>query len=176
MNVNYFVVNCCLITIVDSPEKNEASFVLACPSKCIEDSMNKDENASANLFEDNVDHPSVISCAKTPLSENEQQMRTKEVLIGSVQHPEATHGAGTMVQSVSLHMQYDSSNNGESSSFEVSSSTGLSEGVTRKVLQSDPAVQVHKESTVCFCCVFVLSCQFITFYCSSPPFLILIYL
>lgn len=103
------------------------------------------------MLEENVFPPSVISSAKTLPSENEQQTITKEVSIGSVQHPAASDGAGRVVQSVLLHEQRDTSNIKESSTFEVSLSTALSEGKTIKDLQFYPVVEVHKESTVCFC-------------------------
>lgn len=120
-------------------------------SKHIADSVNKDGDASANTLEENVFPPSVISCVKTPPSENEQQTVTKEVSISSVQHPAASDGAGGVVQSVLLHVQQASSNIGDGSAFAVSLSTSLSEGETIKDLQLNPVVQVHKESTVCFC-------------------------
>ncbi|KAL8103186.1 uncharacterized protein LOC141678393 isoform X2 [Apium graveolens] len=134
-------------TKVDSPEKNQDSVALACLSKHIADSVNKDGDASAHTLEENVFPPSVISCVKSPPSENEQQRNTKEVSIGTVPHPATSDGAGGMVQSVSLHVPQDSSNNGESSIFEVSLSTGLSDGETIKDLQLYPLVQVHREST-----------------------------
>lgn len=117
-----------LRTKVESPETNQASVGLACLSERLADSVNKDGDASANLLEENVFPPRVISCVKTPPSENELQLRTKEVSIGRVQQP-------------------DSSNIGESSSLEVSFSTGLSEGETIKDLPLYPVVQVHIEST-----------------------------
>ncbi|KAK1378225.1 hypothetical protein POM88_024969 [Heracleum sosnowskyi] len=134
-------------TKVDSPEQNQTSVARACPSKRVADSVNKDGDALANTLEENVFPPSVISCAKTPPSENEQQTIIKEVSIGSVRHPAASDGAGGVVQFVSLHVQQDSSNIGESSTSEVSLSTGLSEGEAIKDLQLHPVVQLHKEST-----------------------------
>ncbi|XP_017222454.1 uncharacterized protein LOC108199235 isoform X2 [Daucus carota subsp. sativus] len=130
-------------TKVDSPEKNEDSVSLACPSKCISDIGNMDGDASANSFEENVYTPAIISCAKAPLSEKEQKTRTIEVSIGDVQHPEATDGAAEMVQSVPLDATF---NNGEISTSQVNMSTGLTEGKIMKDMQLNP-VQVHERST-----------------------------
>lgn len=142
--------NCCFIHVVDSPGKNQSSVALTCPTKRIVDSVDKDGDASAHTLDKKVFPPSVISCAKTPPSENEQQTITKEVSLGSVQHPEASDGACGVDQSISLHVQQDSSNIGESSTFEVNLCTGLSEGETIKDFQMYPVVRVHKESIVCF--------------------------
>lgn len=146
---------CWFITVVDSPEKNEDSVSLACPSKCIADIGNMDGDASANSFEENVYTPAIISCAKAPLSEKEQKTRTIEVSIGDVQHPEATDGAAEMVQSVPLDATF---NNGEISTSQVNMLTGLTEGKIMKDMQLNP-VQVHERSTVCFLYLFVLGCQ-----------------